>query len=55
MIRWLPVKDRYLSVTEHIAGGKGIITWRDEHSAMPIPSREFETNTSEGMVQNPGY
>ncbi len=40
---------------KQVAGGKGKITWRDEHYAMPIPSIEFESNTDTGMKQNPGY
>ncbi len=54
-IRRLRLGEEESAFYKQVAGGKGIITWRDEHYAMPIPSREFETNTSKGMVQNPGY
>lgn len=40
---------------KQVAGGKGKITWRNEHYAMPIPSLEFEANTNPDMIQNPGY
>lgn len=54
-IRRLRLGEEESAFYKQVAGGKGIIIWRDEHYAMPIPAREFETNTSEGLVQNPGY
>lgn len=35
--------------------GKTNIVWKDRNYAMPIPTSEFESNPSPGMVQTPGY
>ena len=54
-IRRLDLGAKESAFYKEVAGGKGKITWRNEHYAMPIPSIEFESNTDPGMKQNPGY
>ncbi len=54
-VRRLNLGAKEATFYKEVAGGKGKITWRNEHYAMPIPSIEFESNTDPGMKQNPGY
>ncbi|MCL6101268.1 MAG: RagB/SusD family nutrient uptake outer membrane protein [Bacteroidetes bacterium] len=54
-VRRLKMGPQEATFYKEVAGGKGKITWRNEHYAMPIPSIEFESNTDPGMKQNPGY
>ena len=53
-IRRLRLGDEESAYFESVAAGRQIV-WRDEHYTMPIPPLEFESNTHDGMKQNPGY
>lgn len=53
-IRRLRLGDEESDFYKSVASGRQIV-WRDEHYAMPIPPLEFESNTSEELIQNPGY
>ncbi|MDO6438998.1 RagB/SusD family nutrient uptake outer membrane protein [Cyclobacterium sp. 1_MG-2023] len=53
-IRRLRLGDEESDFYKSVASGRQIV-WRDEHYAMPIPPLEFESNTSDELIQNPGY
>lgn len=45
----------YYKTVSGLGEGKTNIVWKDRNYAMPIPTSEFESNPSPGMVQTPGY
>lgn len=52
-VRRLRLGKKEADYYKQVANGKGVINWRDEHYAMPIPIVEFESNDL--MEQNKGY
>lgn len=45
----------YYKTVSGPGSAKSNIVWKDTNYAMPIPTTEFESNPSSGMVQTPGY
>lgn len=45
----------YYKTVSGPGAAKSNIIWKDTNYAMPIPTTEFESNPSSGMVQTPGY
>ena len=45
----------YYKTVSGPGAAKSNIIWKDTNYAMPIPTTEFESNLSSGMVQTPGY
>lgn len=45
----------YYKTVSDPGSAKSNIVWKDTNYAMPIPTTEFESNPSSGMVQTPGY
>lgn len=45
----------YYKTVSGPGASKTNIVWKETNYAMPIPTSEFESNPSSGMVQTPGY
>lgn len=45
----------YYKTVSGPGAAKTNIVWKETNYAMPIPTSEFESNPSSGMVQTPGY
>lgn len=45
----------YYKTVSGPGAAKTNIVWKESNYAMPIPTSEFESNPSSGMVQTPGY
>ena len=45
----------YYKTVSGPGAAKTQIVWKETNYAMPIPTSEFESNPSSGMVQTPGY
>ena len=45
----------YYKTVSGPGAAKTSIVWKETNYAMPIPTSEFESNPSSGMVQTPGY
>lgn len=45
----------YYKTVSGPGAAKTQIVWKVTNYAMPIPTSEFESNPSSGMVQTPGY